>query len=338
MTPWEWSPTVTGRQLARPGTYLIRLQVRIGTRLNTDETCLTATVWSREVSIESRTGALSEAEWLILQARGFPSEAEASEFGERLRLLTLISGLCAHVGLDTGRDEMLGQFTEAFLRDIGFEPDKRAPPEVHGIAVLPDDGKSIFIYGNATASTRSDPTQLLGAVEEISDSTEWDVGEYSADTVLALRLLNLAMISNDSRARIVLAISAIEGLIRDERWTDKQRRWIRNTVSALKQEADGELDEIATRVQGIRRTSIRGGVFSLLDENGRPDLRERWDEIYENRSKLFHGGTQVDRHELHRIAYDTLKLCVTIVLTVLRNKGIELPAVAEVHFPDLRTR
>ena len=224
---------VPERQPQEPGTYLVRLQVRTGKPLDTDAERLTATVWDREVSIISRTGPLSKADWLVMQARGFPSEADASVFGERLRLLVLIAGLCSHLGIDPGRDKTRGQFTEAGLRVMGFEPGLRAPPEIHGISVVPDDGKSVFIYASMSGSAISDPAQLPGAVEELSEAAKCDAGEYPASLVLALRLLNLAIISDDRRAKIVLAISAIEGLIQSEKWSTKQRQCIDDTVTAL---------------------------------------------------------------------------------------------------------
>ena len=327
---------VAEHQAKKAHTYLVRLQVRTGKPLDTDAERLTATVWDREVSIISRTGPLSKADWLVMQARGFPSEADASEFGERLRLLVLIAGLCSHLGIDPGRDKTRGQFTEAGLRVMGFEPGLRAPPEIHGISVVPDDGKSVFIYASMSGSAISDPAQLLGAVEELSEAAKCDAGEYPASLVLALRLLNLAIISDDRRAKIVLAISAIEGLIQSEKWSTKQRQCIADTVTALRRAEDSDLAEIADRLQGIQRISIRQGVTRLLDENGRPDLRVRWDEIYGQRSKLFHGGAQVGKHELNQISQATGKLCVTIVLSICKNKGIELPEIAEVHFPDLQ--
>ena len=179
-----------------------------------------------------------------MQARGFSSQAEASEFGERLRLLVLVAGLCAHLGLDPGRDETLGQFTKAGLRVMGFDPDLRAAPEIHGISVLPDDGKSIFFHASASASVISDPAQLLGAVEELSEAAECDPSEYPESLLLALRLLNLAMISDDSRAKIVLAISAIEGLIQYENWSTKQRQRMDDTVTALRMEGDSEASSL----------------------------------------------------------------------------------------------
>ena len=316
------------------GSYLARLQVRIGKRLSTDEQRLVVTVGGREVSIQSREGPLSEADWLVLQARGFPSEESARSFGEELRLLVTIAGLCSHLGLDAGRDEQLGRVNEAHFHEIGFPPDMRMPPEIHGLVVLPDDGNSMFIYMNASLSVRSDPAQLLGAIKELSGSA-WCDGECPAPLRRALRLLNLAMISEDSRAKIVLAIAAVEGLIDDLAWSDKQQQWIDDNVAELRNKEDDEYNEIASILDRMHRISLRQGVFRVLDSNGLQNLRKPWDDIYGQRSSLFHGAEQPDRHQLHKFANATVKLCVTIVLSVVENRGVQLPAIACVHFPEL---
>ena len=60
----------------RASRYLVRLQVRLGKRLSTDDTSLTAMVDGREVSIASRypNTPVSSSDWLVLVVRGFSSE------------------------------------------------------------------------------------------------------------------------------------------------------------------------------------------------------------------------------------------------------------------------
>ncbi len=319
----------------QPGSYLVRLQVRIGRPLHTDSERLTATLWGREVSITSRNGPISKTDWLVLQARGFPSEQDARRFGERLRVLATLAGLCSHLGLDAGADELLGQFNEAVLQEMGFGADQRVPPEIHGISVLPDDGKSIFIYLNASGSVRSDPAQLLGALEELTTSGQCNAGEYPQALLRSLRLLNLALISDDSLAKIVLAISGIETLVHDERWSDQQRQWIHDTVLGLRTETDEEFHEIAASLERLHRISLRQGVFRLLDSNKLHHLKRKWDDTYGKRSALFHGTEQVDRHQLHQLATAAVRLCGTILLSIFKNQGVALPEIAAVHFPDI---
>ena len=329
---------VTEHTDPRAGSYLVRLQVRIGKRLATETDCMTATVLNRPISIRSPSGPLEETDWLILEARGFSSEVEAREFGERLRLLATIGGLCSHLGIDTGRDRTLSQFSELALRRMGLAKDLRVPPEVHGVLVLPDDDKSVFMCGRVSGSVRSDPAQLLEAIETLSDyPASFDAAQYPEALINSLRLLNLSMIASDRRAKIVLAIAAVEGLIRDEKWSDRQLRWFTDTVASLQGENDHELREIAGALasQRMHRISLRQGVFRLLNENGLQDYRPRWDDLYGKRSALFHGTLVLDRHETSRLANDTMKLCVTIVLTILRNRGVVLPNIAKVHFNGL---
>ena len=327
---------VTVHHSQEPSSYLARVQVKIGHRFHKDAESLTATVLGRPVSIKSRFGPISDTDWIVVEACGFLSESEACQFGERLRLLVTIAGLCSHLGIDAGRDATLGQFSEHALKKMGFEDDFRVPPEIHGVLVLPDDGKSQFIYASASLSVTSDPGQLLEAVEQLSDnSASFDAAKYPESLINSLRLLNLAMIADDRRAKIVLAIAAVEGLIRDEKWSDRQRRWLADTVATLQEEDDDDLREIADALERMYRVSLRQGAFRLLEENGLEDYKPRWDDVYGKRSGLFHGTLVLDRHETHRLANDTVKLCVTIVLTILRNRGVVLPQIATIHFSGL---
>ena len=111
--------------------------------------------------------------------------------------------------------------------------------------------------------------------------------------------------------------------------------WFTDTVASLQGEDDDELNEIADALQRMHRISLRQGVFRLLKENGLEDYRSCWDDVYGKRSGLFHGTLVLDRHETNRLATDTVKLCVTIVLTILRNRGVALPSIAKVHFSGL---
>ena len=297
-------------------------------------------VLGRSVSIKSPSGPLSESDWIVLEACGFSSEEDAQEFGEQLRILATIAGLCAHLGIDAGKDTTLGQFSDHLLRQMGLEHDvARIPPQIHGVLVLPDDGKSLFVYASATLSVRSDPAQLLEAVETLSDpSCSFDVSRYPDSLVNSLTLLNHAIISDDRRAKIVLSIAAVESLISNQNWSDKQQLWLNDTVADLNEEDDCELREIADRIQSMYRISLRKGVFRLLEDNGLEEYKSRWDDVYGKRSGLFHGTLVLHQYETHRLANDAVKLCVTIVLTILRNRGVILPRIAAVHFSGLDTR
>ena len=85
--------------------YRLRLKLRVGKALATEETVLTASVAGREVTIESerQSQPLSKASWLLIECRGFEAEDDARDFGEKLRRAVHLAGLCARVGVNAGR-------------------------------------------------------------------------------------------------------------------------------------------------------------------------------------------------------------------------------------------
>lgn len=332
---------VRSRPRATP--YLMRLQVRLGKRLNTEETNLSATVDGYEVSITSRNPdkPISEAQWLVFEARGFSSANTARAFGEKLRLSLSIAGLCSRVGVDAGRGQAIGGFNEAFFRAKGLiEPYQRIAPDIHGISVTPDDGNSIrLLVGMPSVTVLSDPDQFIRALEELPTAQLAGTDEPGVLESLAtpMRFLNLALMTEDRRGQVVLTLSAIESLIRHEKWNSRQKTWIKNTASALEESGDEEMGDVAKRLRDVLqyRTTLRQGVLTVFARNGLEHLKSEWDAVYGLRSELFHGHRSFDRAEMNELARKAVDLCITVFLAIIRNRGIELPEVATIHFNDL---
>ena len=323
--------------------YLMRLQVRLGKRLNTDDNSLSAIVDGHEVSITSRNSdeSISKAQWIVFEARGFPSEHKARAFGEMLQLAISIAGLCSHVGVDRGRDRALSRVNEAFFRAEGLiEPHQRIAPDIHGISVIPDDGNSVrMLLGMPSLTVLANSDQFVGAIEELPFPQLAEAAESGVLELLSMpmRFLNLALMTEDRRGQVVLALSAIESLIRHEKWSHRQKTWITTTASALERSEDDEMGEVAKRLRDILqyRTTLRQGVFAVLRRNGLEHLKSEWDAVYSLRSELFHGHRNLDRSEMNELARKAVNLCITVVLAIVRNTGIELPEVATIHFSGL---
>ena len=155
--------------------YLVRLQLRIGARLATDLTCLSVTAGGREISVTAPVGGgpISESEQVVLEARGFSSMKKAKEFGERLRSVSTIAGLCARLGVDaTDANALLCLNERALLGGLGF------------LTSVPVD----VIHK---------PDGLLSAIEELTATETLEVldREIPKPLATALQLLNLAMIT-----------------------------------------------------------------------------------------------------------------------------------------------
>ena len=329
--------------------YRLWLKLRVGKALATEETVLTASVAGREVTIESerQSQPLSEASWLLIGCRGFEAEDDAGGFGEKLRRAVHLAGLCAQVGVDAGDpgdDRTVSWVNPEFVRGSGdLDPETRIGPDIHGILVLPDDGKTLFLrMGRATGTVRSNVGYFVQALQEAFPESNVSGGDCPSIR-RAVRVLNLAEISTDPIAKVVLAVSTIEGLATDPSWTDVQKRLI-DSAAAWLERTHGDGEETGQVVEAIQRTrdsSIRQRIRKMLASNGLSVLWQDWEALYSKRSRLFHGGRRDGREhrgdhlegsELHALGQEALTLCGRIVLSMAKREGIPVPGRAGVHF------
>ena len=152
--------------------YLLRLKLRVGKPLATEESTLTVSVANTTVTIKSDINSepLSKATWLVFQSRGFETKDDARGFGERLRRAVHLVGLCARVGVDAGDpgdDRTLSWVNPEILHNGGLVANTRIGPDVHGIVVVPDDEKNLFVrMGPASVNVRSNADDFVQALVE----------------------------------------------------------------------------------------------------------------------------------------------------------------------------
>ena len=148
----------------------------------------------------------------------------------------------------------------------------------------------------------------------------------------AVRVLNLAQMSADPIAKVVLAISTIEGLATDPPWTDVQKRLIESAAAWLERtHGDGEeTGQVVEAIQRTRHSSIRQRIRKMLASNGLSVLWQDWEALYSKRSRLFHGGRRdgsehrgdhLEESELHALGQEALTLCGRIVLSMAKRGG-----------------
>ena len=329
--------------------YRLWLKLRVGKALGTAETVLTASVAEREVTIQSerQSQPLSEAPWLLIGCRGFETEDDARGFGEELRRAVHLAGLSARVGVDAGDpgdDRTVSWFNPEVLREIGgLDPDIRIGPDIHGILVLPDDGKTLIPrMGRASATVRSNAGDFLRALQEALPGRNAS-GRDRPSIRRAVRVLNLAEMNADPIAKVVLAVSTIEGLASDPPWTDAQKGMIESAAAWLERtNRDGEeVRQVTKAIRGIRPESIRQRIRKMLESNELSVLWRDWDALYGKRSRLFHGGRRdggehrgdhLAESELHALGQEALTLCGKIVLSMAKREGMPVPGRAAVHF------
>ena len=256
--------------------YRLWLKVRVGKSLGTEDRALTASVAGRTVTIEpeNREEPLSKASWLVMSCGGFETEVQARAFGEELRRATHLAGLCNRLGADAGdpgEDRTVSWLKPEIVRNVS--PDVRLAPDVHGLVLLPDDGNNLFARSRVNAQVLANAGHFARSLEEcLPENAPLRSGSPSIRR--AIRVLNLAEINEDPIAKLVLAVSTIEGLAEDPPWSDEQRQLIENAAAWLDR-AHGdheEVEQVVEAIRQVRRESIRQRIRKLL-QAGRPPLQ-----------------------------------------------------------------
>jgi hypothetical protein len=244
-----------------------------------------------------------------------------------------LAALSSRLGVDAGEDKPTSWLSEDFSRSIGLiKEHERIAPNVHGLAILPDDDNTRFPVSNIQGTVTADPEHFTSALRELGENG--DIGFGVATN--ALRLLNLALMTSEPLAQMVLAFSAVEELGQDEKWSEAQVTLIDQLAVAADASMEGTAEERAEVARAIRKglfpLSLRQGVTRLLLRLGLDHLRKEWDRLYGIRSGLFHGTARLSNLEIIQAAFDTVSLCGRIVLAIVAQEGARLPSVAATHF------
>lgn len=310
--------------------FRIHFRVRFGKTLSTQNTSLDTYFDGRAITIKSDNDnqPLSEAEWVVLSVRGFSTEAEAQEFGEKLRTAMEIAALSTRLGIDTGQDEKLSYFNPDVLRSAGIlGPDESPVPHIHGLAVSPDKEQLLARAGPLKLGFGIQPAALTDAITALSGQSL----AIQPAFIASLRLFNLAVVSTDRHAQIVLAFSAVEAAAQGPSWTQRQREFITQQAEEIETNFPNseEHSEISEAIRRLHHRSLRQSVIRLLRENNLDHLKRQWDNVYARRSAVVHGERELSKQEMNDLANDAIKLCRKIILDLVRQEGIQLPPNAE---------
>ncbi len=309
--------------------------MRIVKSFTTEATALHVEMMGKEVTITSQTKdePLNKAKWLLLIAHGFTTEQEAHQFGTRLASMLQIAALSSRHGVDIGENKPTSWVSEAFARSHGLlKENERIAPNIHGLTVLPDDDLTRFPSFKAEMTVTADPEQMMSALRELGGKDDIDLGAAAN----GVRLLNLALMTSEPLAQMVLGLSAVEELGQKEKWSDAQTALIRQLATDAERSAlttEAERAEVARAIRtGLFPLSLRQGVLRLLACLGLQNLKTEWDRLYGLRSGTFHGTARLSDDQLNQAAFDTVTLCGQIILALIAAEGITVPSIAARHF------
>lgn len=327
-------PTETQAEVSPlAATYRARLRFRVTKKLNIADAKRTLTIADREVVLSTPEDAkpIKESEWLVLNTRGFSTEAEARQFGHKLRAALEVSSVATRLGVDPGRDlptSGVGQIVRQAAKDqFGIH----LRDNVHGLDVFPDNPNTAIIAFHGTGSVLAGADEFLAGLGELHDTVS-GISQRAADVVL---LLNFALMRPEPVAQIVFAVSAVEMLGQDETWSADQKRLLNElaqTAMHCTTGSDAERREVADAItKSLHRITLRQGVFRLLDRLGLAHLKKPWDDLYGERSTLVHGLAPKPGADYSDLARRTLSLCGQVLLKAV---AAEIPG-ADKHVARL---
>jgi hypothetical protein len=313
--------------------FRLRFRIFVGKPLTSKETSLALTFDGRAVEIKSqiKDQPLSETNWIVFMAKGFSTSEEAMAYGERLRVAAEIAAFSTRLGTNTGQDKPSGMISEAYARSIGaIKDDERIAPNIHGLLILPDDEKTRIQVITAHGTVTADPASFVHALETSANNP------IKTESVRdGLRVFNLALMSQNSLAQVVLAFSAIEAFGQDEKWTLAQVKLIQSLAAEIETTAgdDSERLEVAEALlRNVHRVGLRQGVVRVLDRIGQLPLKKEWDRLYGLRSGVFHGTSPLSEPETAQMAADSITLCGKILIALLEKEGVVMPDITKIHF------
>ena len=312
-----------GSRVTETLTWRARLRFRLQKKIRIDGNEYRLQIAGREVVLTPPTSDLKimDSEWLIMNARGFSREDEARRFGNRLKTALEVSAVAARVGVDTGRNLATSGLGK-IVKDVLLQEGALVRDNVHGLDVFADHPNTRIFAINATGIVHAAPDPFLSDLDEIVRAAVTP-SQQVKDLIL---LLNYALLRPEPVAQIVFAVSAVESLGQDQRWSMDQKQLLAELVAAAEQSAtgtDAERQEVADAIRkSLHRLTLRQGVFRLLDRLGLQHLKKPWDDLYAERSTLVHGLAPQPGSDYGDLARRTVSLCGQILL---KAAAVEIP-------------
>lgn len=265
---------------------------------------------------------IADNEWLIFNAWGFATEAEAREFGHRLRAALEVSSVATRLGVDAGRDLATAGLGKHVRQRIAEQTGALVRDNVHGLDVFVDNPNVRIFNLSGSGTVRANPEPLLSDLDGLHVVAA-NASPRSKDVIL---LLNAALMQPNPVAQIVFAFSAVEMLGQQATWTGGQKR----LLEKLAEEAEAssmanaaERSEVAEAIRSSHRLSLRQGVLRLMDALDLMPLKPVWDKTYAERSTLVHGLAPRPGADYGDLAFRTVSLCGRILLKAV---AAEIPA------------
>ena len=251
----------------------MRLRVKLGSKLNTDDIELVTRLMNRRVFIRSRNKGqpISSSEWIVFIAQRFKTIEAAAAFGAALQASAAIAAARGGYAIDVGADNIATTATSEIVKAAAAKKGAYLLDDIHGVDVYANLPNCMIMVMGGTISTTHSPANLIAAITAVSDQAS----KIDTDTLTAALMMNAATFAPHPVAVVTLSVAAVESLAFGERWKPDQKAMIKRLKQIVETSAEieeVEKAELANAIGGLnfgalektRRLFRRLGLESLI--------------------------------------------------------------------------
>lgn len=310
--------------LGKSSTFTAKLRFRLGSRINSEERVIRRKLLGRTVKIRARDSsvALKDSNWVVVVASRFKSIESAVEFGMKLQTSMATAAALRGIAIDVGADNKATASFSDHVKDALAKDGAFLIDDVHGVDVYPSNVTAMLLFGEMTATT----TMSIGSLFDPVEVVGCHVKRIDEKARSASLLLNAAAIAGQPTATIVLSIAAVELMASSEKWSDEQKLWIRSLPNHLElsdELSNEQKEELRQAILGMLNFGVRSKMKRLIYSLNLQEVWQEWDNLYNDRSKLFHGSGYIAHSKLVEMSGKAAALSHRILTAYLgREAGV----------------
>lgn len=256
---------------------------------------------NRKVNLRSLADGnpLKGAEMLTIEGSGYPTQEAAERAAKQWRDTVAL--------LSVSFDQVI-DFASAGRRRMSDSPSGGREPlgdpmesTIPGVAIY--NPEFMLSLGWAVATLNAELT-VECVTEQFTYLAAADA-ELDADLYAACTLYNSAMIENDQSVRLVLLVTAVESLSRQDPLSEAAQEVITVLQSEVMKSplVDAERQSLRSRLDEARRQSVRSASKRVIEEyvSGQYvglSAVKFFDQRYSARSKFVHNGCEYDTRQM----------------------------------------
>jgi hypothetical protein len=270
----------------------------------------------KPVWIRAEFGLLRKSEWLTVKCRGYQSEQQARDEGEKLRTALILTGVINRFGVDCGHDNVGASLSTALREEIKAKSGVDIRSSVHGLDVFKSGAVRHFgMRGTGTALT--DAKQFEANLTKALSLCRGSLTERQS---IAALLINDSQFVQSHEAAFVMRVSAVEALC-EQKTMDETQLEILDELSSKLQRLDypeHDKEVVSKALVNARRQGIRSAYMAKIRTLFSEADAKSFDKLYAKRGKFVHDGLL--RGELQEASDAVLDIATRLLLADIARR------------------